>query len=150
MGDEAFMAGSREVELDRVGSQPVWIEGKRAKLGVLILTNDRILFIEGSFGAGGAGLTDALIVSVVSAAGEKLAEPTAKAQEVVVLVHVRGGHVAPRRLLADLYEFTLADGSTRRIGKRLAERWESTIRRLLAERHQRSLMSEGNHGWRVE
>jgi hypothetical protein len=145
MGERAFAPGTPEAKLDEVPTQPVWVEGTRAKIGSLALTNDRILFVKDVGGAGGAGLVESLL----AAPGEMAAQATERAQAVVPLAQVSGGRVVPRRLVADLYEFTLADDSTCRVGKHLGERWEPTIHRLLTERHQRSVVSEGTTGWRV-
>jgi hypothetical protein len=44
--DQAFAPGTPEVQLDEVPNQPIWSEGKRARIGSVVLTNDRILFIK--------------------------------------------------------------------------------------------------------
>jgi hypothetical protein len=121
------------------------VEGKRAKIGSLASTNDRIILVKDVGGAGGAGLVESLL----AAPWEMLAAATERTQVVAALPEVTGAGVVPRRLLADLYEFRLADGSTRRLGKQLGKRWEPVIHRLLTERHRRSVVSEGTGGWRV-
>jgi hypothetical protein len=146
MDEQAFAPDASEAKLDEVPTQPLWVDGKRAKVGSLALTNDRILFVKDVGGAGGAGLVE----SILAAPGEVLAASTERAQVVVALPLLTRARVVPRRLVADLYEFTLSDGSTCRVGKHVGKRWEPTIHRLLTERHQRSIVNEGNAGWRVE
>jgi hypothetical protein len=145
MDEAAFAPDAPEAKLDQLPSQPVWVQGKRAKIGSIALTNDRILFVEGASGAGEGGL----IESLLSAPLEMLAEAKERARVVVTLPQLTGGTVVPRRLVADLYEFTHADGSKCRVGKHIGERWEPTIHRLLTERHGRSVSREGTAGWRV-
>jgi hypothetical protein len=144
--DRAFASDSPEVQLDEVPTQPVWIQGKRSMVGSVVLTNDRILFIKSASGAPQSGLVGHLL----SAPLDALAQALERAQVVVSLPDVTGAKVVPRRLVADLYEFTLADGSTCRFGKHLGERWEHTIHRLLTERHGRSIVPDRAGAWRVE
>lgn len=144
--DRAFASDSPEVQLDEVPTQPVWIQGKRSTVGSVVLTNDRILFIRGASGSPQSGLVGQLLSVPLDA----LAQALERAQVVVSLPDVTGAKVVPRRLVADLYEFRLADGSTCRFGKHLGERWEQTIHRLLTQRHGRSIVPDGAGAWRVE
>jgi hypothetical protein len=143
--DRAFAPGTPEVQLDEVPNQPIWSEGKRAKIGSVVLTNDRILFIKDAAGAPPSGL----VAQVLSAPLEMLAQASERAQVVVTLPELAGARVVPRRLVADLYDFTLGDGATCRFGKHLRERWDPTIQRLMTERHNRPVVDEGTSGWRV-
>jgi hypothetical protein len=143
--DQAFRPDSPEIQLDEVPTQPVWIQGRRATVGSVVLTNDRILFIKDASGSPQSGLVGQLL----SAPLDALAQALERAQVVVSLPEVTGGKVVRRRLVADLYEFTLADGSTCRFGNHLGERWEQTVHRLLTERHGRSIVPDGAGAWRV-
>jgi hypothetical protein len=146
VSDQNFAPDAPEVQLDEVPTQPVWVHGKRPRVGSVVLTNDRILFIKSAGAAPQSGLAGQLL----SAPLDALAQTLERAQEVVSLSEMTGAKVVPRRLVADLYEVTLADGSTCRFGKHLRERWELTIRRLLTERHGRSVVDDGDDAWRVE
>src|SRR5689334_7332041 len=99
MDEAAFAPEAPDAKLDQLPSQPVWAQGKRAKIGSIALTNDRILFVEGASGAGAGGL----IESLLSAPLEMLAEAKERARVVVTLPQLTGGTVVPRRLVADLY-----------------------------------------------
>jgi hypothetical protein len=68
----------------------------------------------------------------------------------VTLAEVRGARPVKRRFLPDLYEFTMADGSTCRIAAKTSKNWTPTIRRLLTERHGLNVYDDGDHWWRVE
>ncbi len=144
MDEQAFLPGTPQVQLEEVPTVPVWIRDERAKVGSLVLTNHRILFIKGS-----GGPPEPLVTQLLSASLEMLARATEHAQVLIVLAEIARASVFPRRLVADLHEFTLADGSSCRVGKRLGERWEPTIHRLLTERHQRSVVPDGTGAWRV-
>jgi hypothetical protein len=67
----------------------------------------------------------------------------------VRLADLRGGRLQRRRLIPNLYELTLADGSTFRTHRSLRKRWDETIRRLLSERHALTVTHDGD-GWRAE
>lgn len=142
--DQAFAPGTPEVQLDAVPNQPIWSEGKR-RIGSILLTNDRILVIKDA----GGGPPTGLVAQLLSAPLEILAHANERAQVVVILADVTRARVVPRRLVADLYEFTLADGSTCRFGKHLQTRWDPMIQRLMTERHNRPVVDEGSSGWRV-
>jgi hypothetical protein len=142
--DEAFAPGTPEVQLDGVPNQPIWSEGKR-RIGSILLTNDRIMFIKEA----GGGPPTGLVAQLLSAPLEILAQANERAQVVVPLPEVTRARVVPRRLVADLYELTLDDGSTCRFGKHLQTRWDPIIQRLMSERHNRPVVDEGSSGWRV-
>ena len=147
MGEEAFAAGSAESELEQASGEPVMVGDERGKLGWVFLTNDRILFTQQKFAATGAGgALGALAADQLQKRSEK---KSGGPREVAVLADVRGGGPQSRRFLPDLYELRLADGSNVRLSKKLGQKWEPTIRRLVAERHGRTVTDEGD-GWRAD
>ena len=138
--DATFAPGTDEVEVDRRTGMPVYIQGEKNDMGDLTLTNDRILFISNKLGASGTLIGD-LIGSALQ--GEQ------KKHEIVRLADLRGGRMQSRRLVPDLYELTLADGRTVRVHRKLRKKWDTTIRRLLTDRHGAKVTDDGE-GWRVE
>jgi hypothetical protein len=147
VGGDAFIPGTPEVELEKLSGQPVMREGERGKLGWIVLTNDRVLFTDQKFvSTGSEGVLGDLAVQLLQKRSEKKAGGP---RAVVELAELRSAQDVKRRLLADLYEFTMADGSTCRVSKTVRDKWSATIRRLLTERHGRSLVDEGEYGFRV-
>lgn len=148
MAEEAFAPGAEESEIDRRSGAAVSVGGERGKLGWVMLTNDRILFTQQKFAStGGAGALGALVVDQLQKRSERKAGGPS---EVLKLADVRAAKLKKRRLLPDLYEFTLADGSTCWTSKDIRKHWDSLIRRLLTERHGRTVIDDGADGWRVE
>jgi hypothetical protein len=147
MSDDAYAPGTAEVEIEREGGQPVMADEERGKLGWVMLTNDRILFTHQKFAAGpGGGALPALVAGKLQKRSEKKAGGP---REVARLTDVRGGKPVKRRLLPDLYELALADGSTCRLSAKLGKKWSPTIQRLVAERHGRTVVEDGEHAWRA-
>jgi hypothetical protein len=148
VGEEAFARGTGEVELERHKGIAVSVGGERGKMGSVMLTNDRILFTQQKFmNTGQGGALGALVVDQLQKRSEKRAGGP---REVLKLADIRSARTNKRRMLPDLYEFTLADGSTSWLSKEMRKRWDDTIRRLLAERHGRTVIDDGEGGWRVE
>jgi hypothetical protein len=145
MDDAAFAPGGPEVDLDRQDGTPVFVEGARGKMGSIVLTNDRIVFAHKSYGPTGNIVGDLVAAGLEARSTQKAGGP----QEILRIADLRGGRVQRRRLLPDLYELTLADGSTCRLHRALRKKWDPTIRRLLSERHGRAVREDGD-GWRVE
>lgn len=147
MDDAVFAAGTPEVEIDRQDGMPVHIEGERGAMCNLALTNDRILGVDQKFGtAGSESITGSLIAEFLQARSEAKAGGP---REIVRLAEIRGARLQRRRLLPDLYELTLADGSTCRTHRKLRKKWDATIRRLLTERHGISSLEDVEDGWRA-
>jgi hypothetical protein len=71
-------------------------------------------------------------------------------REIVRLAEVRGARRQRRRMLLDLYELTLADGTRCRVHRKLLKKWDPTIRRLMVERHGLAITDHGPDGWRSE
>ncbi|MEA2167381.1 MAG: hypothetical protein QOF76_681 [Solirubrobacteraceae bacterium] len=139
MDEAAFAAGTPEVELDRRDGMPMYLEGEKNDMGDLTLTNDRILFVSNK-----AGPTGNLIGDLIGSA----LQGDQKKHEIAHLTDLRGGGIQSRRLIPDLYELTLADGRSLRIHRKLYEKWDSTIRRALAERHGVTVTEDGD-AWRA-
>jgi hypothetical protein len=113
----------------------------------LTLTNDRILSVDQKFGTSGS---ESAVGMVLAAAMQAAAEHKAGGpRDVVRLAEIRGGRLQRRRLLPDLYELTLADGSTCRMHRKLRKKWDATIRRLVTERHGIAGVEEIEDGWLV-
>jgi hypothetical protein len=143
--ERTFQPGTPEVQIEEVPTMPVWIGDRRAQVGSLVLTNDRMLWIKET----GAGAAESVITELLATPGQVLARAREEAQVLMPLGELARARIVPRRVVANLYEFTLADGSIFRIGARLAQRWEPTIQRLLTERHQRSVVRDDSEGWSV-
>jgi hypothetical protein len=135
MDEKAFATGTPETELDRRDGMPVYVEGEQNDMGVVTLTNDRILFMSDKLGHSG-NLVGDLIGSALQ--GEQ------REHEIARLAELRGGRMQRRRLLPDLYELSLADGRTIRVHRKLRKRWDATIRRLLVERHGIAVTADGD------
>jgi len=148
MTDDLYAPGTAEVEIEREKGQPVMVDDERGKLGWVMLTNDRILFTHQKFAAGpGGGALPSLVAGTLQKRSEKKAGGP---REVAALADVRAGTPVKRRMLPDLYELSLADGSTCRLSAKLGKKWSPTIRRLLTERHGRTVVDEGGDSWRAE
>lgn len=147
MQEEAFAPGAPEVELEQRRGIAVSVRGERGKMGTAVLTNDRILFTQQKFAAAGGGLLEAVVADQLQKRHERKAGGP---QEVLALAELRGARMNRRRLLPDLYEFTLADGSTCWLSRDVRKTWDPAIRRLLVERHGRTVVDDGEGGWRVE
>jgi hypothetical protein len=146
--EDPFAPGAPEAEIERLKGQPVMVDGERGKLGWVMLTNDRILFTHQKFAAGGtAGALGGLVAAGLQKRSEKKAGGP---REVVVLSKVTGAQPVKRRMLADLWELEMADGSTCRLAAKTGKKWDPTIRRLLTDRHGKTVVEEGEGAWRVE
>ena len=148
MDEAAFSLDAPETELEVRGGEPLMLEGERGKLGTLVLTNDRILFTQKKFvSASGGGALAALVAGGLQRRSEKKAGGP---MEVALIAEIRGGAPAKRKFLPDLYAFTLEAGSGFRVSLKNGERWEPTIRRLLSDRHGRTVSDEGDGAWRAD
>jgi hypothetical protein len=145
--DGVFTPGTPEVEIDRQDGLPLAIEGERGKMGSLTLTNDRILFVDEKFGSQTGNLVGDLVGAALQSRHE---EKSGGPREIVRLAEVRGARRQRRRMLLDLYELTLADGTTCRVHRKLLKKWDPTIRRLVAERHGLAVADAAPDGWRSE
>jgi hypothetical protein len=145
MDDAAFAPGAPEVELDARDGLPVHVDGERGRMGRVVLTNERILLTDTVAGTG--SVLGELVAAGVEARRQKAAGgPT----EIARITELRAGRTQQRRLLPDLYELTLADGSTCRTHRKLRKKWDTTIQRLLTERHGFAVTAdEATGGWRA-
>lgn len=148
MDDAAFRSGTPEVEIGRRDGMPVFISGERGKMGQIVLTNDRIVFTDKTFGGTGASIIGDLAASAVQAHKDKKAGGGGP-RELLRLADLRAGRLQRRHLLPNLYELRVADGSSCRTHRRLFKRWDREIRRLLSERHGLTVTEDGD-GWRAE
>ena len=149
VADDAFSPESPEIQLDQRGGTGVVIQGERGKLGWVALTNDRVLFTQQKFAASpGTGVLAAAVARGLQKRSEKKAGGP---REVFSLTEVRSARFVKRRWpLGDVYEFTLADDTTCGLGKSLLKAWDAQIRRLLTERHSRTVVDDGEECWHVE
>jgi hypothetical protein len=127
---------------------PVFVSGERGKMGLVVLTNDRIVFTDKTFGGPTGNIIGDLAGSAVQSRKDKKGGGGGP-RELLRLSDLRGGRMQRRRLLPNLYELTLADGSTCRTHRRMRKRWDDNIRRLLSERHGLTVADDGA-GWRAE
>ena len=148
MGDEVFTPGTDEAEVEVRKGSAVSIGGERGKMGTVVLTNDRILFTQQKFAQSGTGgVLGALVIDQLQKRSERKAGgPT----EVFALPEVRKAYLKKRRMLPDLYEFELDDGSTCWFSKDIRKHWDGTIRRLLSARPGRTVVDDGDDAWRVD
>jgi hypothetical protein len=148
MGDEVFTPGSPEAEIDQRKKVLVMPQDERGKIGYVVLTNDRILFSQQKWdaGVGGGALTTLVAQGLNKRADKKSGGP----QEIIPLADVRSIKVIRRRMRGDVYEFTMADGSTCAVDKSAMKHWDDTVRRLLTERHGRSVSADGEDSWQVQ
>jgi hypothetical protein len=147
LDDAIFAAGTPEVEIDRQDGMPIKLSGEIGKMANLALTNDRILFVHQKFGTGGSeSVAGMAIAAMLQGRSEQKAGGP---REIVRLAEVRGGRLQHRRLLLNLYELTLTDGSTCRMHRKLRKKWDATIRRLVTERHGAAIVEDGKDGWRT-
>ena len=147
MGDEAFVPGTDEVELEHKSGIACSIRGERGKMGTVALTNDRILFTQQKFGSAQGGVLGAIVADQLQKRSERKA---GGASEVLALQEIRRARLNRRRFLPDLYEFTLEDGSVCWVSHEMRKKWDPTIRRLLSERHGLSVVDDGDEAWHVE
>jgi hypothetical protein len=123
-------------------------QGERGKIGFVTLTNDRILFSQQKFdSAPGTGAVAALVAHQLQKRSEK---KSGGPREVLSLADIRSAKKIRRPLRGDLYEFTLADGSTCGVGGSAGKPWDPKLRRLLTERHGRTLADDAEDAWRVQ
>lgn len=149
MQDEVFSPDAPETQLDQRGGTGVVIQGERGKLGWLTLTNDRVLFTHQKFAASPG--TGALAAGVAAALQKRSEKKAGGPREVFSLTEVSSARFVKRRWpLGDLYEFTLTNGATCGLGKSLLAAWDAHIRRLISERHGRTVVEDGSHSWHVE
>jgi hypothetical protein len=148
MAADVFGAGLPEGEVERRSKVLVMPHGQRGMIAHVILTNDRILFSRQLFASPGEGGLAALLVErqIQKQYDEGSGGPT----ELLALADIRSAKKLRRPLRGDLYEFTLEDGSTGGLGASAGKTWDPQIRRLLTERHGRSVVDDGDTGWRVE
>jgi hypothetical protein len=147
LDDAIFAPGTPEVEIDRHDGMPIKLEGEIGKMANLALTNDRILFTHQKFGTSGSeSAAGTILAAMLQGRSEQKAGGP---REIVRLAEVRGGRRQRRRLMLDMYELTLADGSTFRTHRKLRKKWDATIRRLVAERHGVAIVEDGDDGWRA-
>jgi hypothetical protein len=147
MGDEVYSAGTPEEELERSKKVLVMPEGERGKLAWVMLTNDRILFTQQKWdaGVGGGALTAVLADQLQKHSEKKSGGP----RELIRLGDVTGIKKIRRRMRGDIYEFTMSDGSTCAVGAEAMKKWDGAVRRLLSERHGRTVSEAGEDSWSV-
>jgi hypothetical protein len=148
MQADVFEAGSDEGEVERRNKVLVMPHDQRGMLAQVLLTNDRVLFSRQLFASSGEGGLVALLAErqIQKRYDKKSGGPT----ELVALADIRSAKRLRRPLRGDLYEFTLEDGSTCGLGASAGKTWDPQIRRLLAERHGRTVVEDGETGWQVE
>lgn len=143
-----FTAGSPEAEIERRSKVLVMPAEGRGQISYVILTNDRILFSRQLFASPGEGGLAAL---VAEGAIQRVYDKKSKGPaELLALGDVRGAKKIRRPLRGDVWEFTLADGTTCSLGASAAKHWDSQIRRLVSERHGRTVVDDGDGAWRVQ
>ena len=148
MNDEAFVPGTPEADVEVRRGEPLLLEGQRGKLGTMVLTNDRILWTHQKFAstAGGGVLAELVAQQLQKRSERKAGGP----MEVCQLAEVTSATPVKRRFLPDLYELGLSDGSSFRISVGLRKAWDPIIRRLLTDRHGRTISDGGDGSWRAE
>jgi hypothetical protein len=148
MTDDAFSPGSPETEIDRRNKVLVMPPGRRGMIAYVMLTNDRILFGRQLFvNPGGAGLLDLVVERQIQKQYDKKAGGPS---ELLTLTDIRSAKKIRRPLRGDLYEFELSDGTTCGLGASAGKHWDADIRRLLSERHRRTVVDEDAGSWRAE
>jgi hypothetical protein len=148
MEDVAFSPGSPEAEIEQRSRVLLMPQGERGKIGFVTLTNDRILFSQQKFDSTpGSGAVAALVAHQLQKRAEKKAGGP---REVLSLSDIQSVRRVRRPLRGDLYEFTLTNGSTCGLGASAGKAWDPKIRRLLTERHGRTLADAGEGSWQVQ
>jgi hypothetical protein len=141
MSDDPYVAGTPEADVDVAKGCAVEVNDERGRRGDVTLTNDRLLFGNPSSGPVTGNLLGDLAGSLLTGSHDP--------GVLLTLPEVRSGGVRKRRLLPDLYEFTQADGATCRLPMKQGRKWEVLVRRLLTERHGRTVVDDGD-GWKVQ
>lgn len=147
MGDDLYAVGTPEAELDKATGTPVAISGQRGFMANLSLTNDRLLAVDQKFGSGTGNLLGDLIGAGLQARSE---EKAGGPRVVLTFTDIRRAEMQNRKLLPDMYMFTLADGSTCRIHRKQGKKWNPIIKRVLVERHGKTVADAGDGAWTVE
>jgi hypothetical protein len=145
MGEDVYAAGTPEAEIDKADGTPVAQSGKRGFMANITLTNDRMLFVDQKFGSSGNLVGDVIGAALQGRSEEKAGGPLV----LLTFTDILRARPDKRRMLPDLYEFTLADGSTCRIHRKQGKKWNPIIRRLLTERHGRTVVDDGDNAWSV-
>jgi hypothetical protein len=143
--DSAFRPGTDEVELDE-HAEVISGGNERARIGRVVLTNDRIVFVDQKYNSGAAaasgGILAALLVDKLQkkheAKGPFLDLPLTELTRVA-----RGKKLLNKNLL--VFE---AGGLERRLNSGYAE-WAPLLRRLLEERHGKTIVADGEDAWRI-
>ena len=146
MDDSAFTPGTPETELE--GHKGVLVRGGlKSKIGRAVLTNDRILFFDQKYNAGAATAAGGLLAGLLAAKLEKR--------------HEKGGPL----LDLSLTEVTRVQRATKHRNKDLMiveagqeqhrfnegySTWAPLLRRLLEQRHDRTVVPDGEDAWRVQ
>ena len=148
MDDQAFTPGAPETQLDN--QQTVLMAGGpfTNKRGQALLTNDRVLFLDQRFnpeqaGAIGGGLAEALAGALEKRRQAKGKEPYL---DLPLTSITRVSH-KPKLTVRDIIVIE-ADGQEYRFAQGFKS-WSPLLRRVLTERHGRTIVDDGGSAWRV-
>lgn len=145
MDEQAFQPGTEEVELE--DHLDVLIGGgQRARMGRALLTNDRIVFVDQKYNSGMAAASGGILAALLTDRLQKKHEDKGPFLDLPLTEITRVAR-AKKLLNKDLLVFE-AGGVERRFNEAFPK-WADLLRRLLVERHGKTVTEEGSDAWRV-
>ena len=146
MDEDAFRPGTPEVQLHDEATVLMAGGALKNKRGQVHLTNDRLFFTDQRFDPGGATGAGGVLAGALAGALEKLRKEHPPMVEFPVTDITRVSHVV-KLTVRDIIVVETAAGENRFANgfKVLSP----LLRRVLAERHGRSVVEDGTDAWRV-
>lgn len=145
MDEDAFQPGTPEVELER--HKNVLVRGGlKSKMGHAVLTNDRILFMDQKYNATAATAAGGLLAGLVAAKLEKKHAQRGPLLD-LPLGQITRVERATKHRNQDL--IVVSAGAEQHRFNEGYSKWEPLLRRLVTERHGRTISPDGDDAWNV-
>jgi hypothetical protein len=146
MDDDAFRPGAPELPLHDMATVLMASGPLKNKRGHAHLTNDRIFFSDRRFDAAAAGGAGGALAGATASAFEKLRKERPPMVDFPLTDVTRVAHVT-KLTVRDILVIETAAGETRFANG--FKEWSPSLRRVLTERHGRTLADDGEDGWHV-
>jgi hypothetical protein len=143
--ESAFLPGTEEVEIEE-HLDALIDGGQRARIGRAVLTNDRIIFVDQKYNSGMAAATGGILAALVTNKLQKKHEAKGPFLDLPIAEITRVAR-AKKLLNKDLLVFE-AGGIERRFNEAFSK-WAPLLRRLLNERHGKTITDDGPDAWRA-
>lgn len=146
MDDDAFRPETPEVPLHDMSTVLMASGPLKNKRGHAHLTNDRIFFSDRRFDAAAAGGAGGALAGATASAFEKLRKERPPMVDFPLTDVTRVAHVT-KLTVRDILVIETAAGETRFANG--FKDWSPLLRRVLTERHGRTVVDDGEDGWQV-